>query len=125
LYFVFRPSLLQAAGEGNVSSLYSSSILTLTSKKSPDLFQKLYVIRIWPESSDTSFMGLSKEATFCVLFSHTVHSTLIEMSVAVVVCMQEMVPSVTVKLAAILLCIQEAQGLNLDPKSAMFPEICS
>jgi hypothetical protein len=70
-------------------------------------------------------MGLSKQAAFCVLFSHTEYSTVIEMSVAVVECMQEILSSIIVELAAILLCIQEAQGLNLDPKSAMFPEICS
>jgi hypothetical protein len=75
------------------------------------------------------FMELSREAmsctTLCVLFSHTEYSTLIEMSVAVILCMQEILPCIAVEWAAILPCIQEVQGLNLDPKSAMFPDICS
>jgi len=61
-------------------------------------------------------MELSKKhctgISTCVLLLHTEYSTLIDSSVGIIVCM----PSTAVEWAAILLCVQEAQVLNLDPK---------
>lgn len=47
-----------------------------------------------------------------MLLLHTEYSTLIDTSVGIIMCMA----SIAVEWAAILLCVQEVQGLNLDPK---------